>query len=358
MSEGKQVAGYLLQQPIGSGGMGEVWLARHEILGRLAVLKKLRRELASVEELNERFEREARTAAAVHDRNVVVVYDAFRVRGDLYIAQEYVDGADLRSVLDRLERLPPRLAAHVALELARGLEAIHAVGTVHRDLKPANLLISREGDVKLTDFGIALEQSGPALTHSGVVVGTPAYLSPEQLSGERADARSDLFAFGALLYELLTGRTPYPENDDPDAVSRLTLMRKERYAPPRKLCREVPRPLARVVRACLRARPAQRPASAAELRRQLERCCAPVDSQRTRAELAAWLWERGVFERRADETVITLVAAPEPAAARPLQAALAAGLVLAIGVAAAGFVDVTAIQPWLQHLAAALGLLP
>jgi eukaryotic-like serine/threonine-protein kinase len=359
MSEGRQVAGYLLQQPIGSGGMGEVWLARHEILGRLAVLKKLRRELASVEELSERFEREARTAAAVHDRNVVVVYDAFRFRGDLYLAQEYVDGADLRSVLDRFERLPPRLAVHVALELARGLEAIHAVGTVHRDLKPANLLISREGEVKLTDFGVALEQSGPALTQSGVVVGTPAYLSPEQLAGERADARSDLFAFGVLLYELLTGKTPYPESDEPDSPSRLARMQRERYAAPRKLCRDVPRGVARAVKSCLRARPAQRPASAAELRRALERCgVAPSDRAAGRGELAAWLWERGMFERRADETVIALAPTAAAERARPLRALLAAGIVLAIGLASAGFVDVdlSAAALWVQRLAASVGV--
>jgi len=326
MAEGKRIAGYVLERPIGSGGMGEVWLAQHEVLGRPTVLKKLKKELASVDEIVTRFEREARTASHLHERQIVSVYDAFRHRGELYIAQEYVEGADLRTILNRIEHLPPRLMAFIALELARALEAIHRAGTVHRDLKPSNLLVSREGDVKVADFGIALEQSGPDLTQLGAVIGTPAYMAPEQLCGERADPRSDLFAFGAICYEMLTGKPPYPDTQTHDAPaapngaqdeatppprtdaaateSRLSRMQKERYLAPRRVRKEIPRRLARIVRSCLRTKPSRRIASAAELRFEFEAYTSRMDVTALRAELASYLWDRGVFVRRDDETVV------------------------------------------------------
>ncbi len=371
MSEGKRIGGYVLECPIGSGGMGEVWLAQHEVLARPTVLKKLRRELAGSDEILERFEREARTAASLHERQVVAVYDAFRFRNELYIAQEYVEGADLRSILDRIEVLPAPLATFIALEIARGLEAIHNAGTIHRDLKPGNLLISREGDVKIADFGIALERTGPDLTQLGVVVGTPAYMAPEQLLGERADARTDLFSLGAVFYEMLTGRPPYPdspssaaqaspgaeapdasnvpaETNAPSPVSRLTLMRKERYPSPRRLRKDVPRRIARTVRGCLRTKPTRRPTSAAALRAQLESLGTHPDAVAARAELAAFLWERGVFVRREAETVVRLAPMLPEARRRPrrLRLVAASAACVAIALLTVGVITVAPAAGW------------
>jgi serine/threonine protein kinase len=137
--EGRTLGNFVVEEEIGRGGMGVVLRARQPMLGRLAVLKKVRRELAELPELAERFQREARAAAAVHHPNVVAVYDHFTWRGDHYIAQEYVDGVDLAAATSRIGRLPWRIASLVALEMARGLEEIHAHGTVHRDLKPPNI---------------------------------------------------------------------------------------------------------------------------------------------------------------------------------------------------------------------------
>jgi eukaryotic-like serine/threonine-protein kinase len=346
----KSVGPYTVESQIGEGGMGEVWLARHPTLERLTVLKKLRRELSALPEISERFAREARAAAGIHHPNVVVVYDAFTWRSDLYIALEYVDGVDLRGALQRGGRLPVRIAVGVALELARGLEAIHARGMVHRDLKPANALLGRAGEVKIADFGIALESNAPALTKSGVVLGTPEYMAPEQLQGERVDARADVFALCCLLYEMLTGWTPYPEPRDEDTETRLTRMRKERYEPLRRRRSDVPRALARLVREGLRTKASSRISSAAALRLRLERFLGAPTSDTLRAELASHLWEHNVFERRDNETVLRIAAPIAPRSRRWRSAGWAvAGITAAalVGAAAAASAGWISFEPWI-----------
>ena len=311
---GKTLGNFIVEREIGRGGMGVVLLARQQSLDRPAVLKQVRRDLDSMPDLQERFEREARAAASVHHQNVVAVYDLFRWRGSQYIAQEYVDGVDLSSALSRTGRLPWRIAALIALALARGLEEIHTHGTVHRDLKPANILLGRRGQVKIADFGLALDATGSNLTQPGVMIGSPPYMPPEQMLGERVDARCDLFSLGVVLYEMLAGALPYPEPEGEETDSLLGRMQRERYLRLRKLAPDAPRFLARLVRRCLRAKARQRLSSTTQLRRALEKRLAstsPVDLQ---AELASWLWERQVFEQRANETVLLL---PTPAAPPP-----------------------------------------
>ncbi|HJO22039.1 MAG: serine/threonine-protein kinase [Myxococcota bacterium] len=174
-----------------------------------------------------------RPTGAIHHPNVVAVYDCFEWRGQPFISQEYVEGVDLASALESTRRLPARAGALVALELARGLEEIHAHGIVHRDLKPGNVLLGRGGEVKIADFGVALDANAASLTRSGQALGTPAYMSPEQLRGERVDTRSDLFAYGVTLYELLAGIPPFRPSDDEE--SPLGLMEKGRFAPLRRV---------------------------------------------------------------------------------------------------------------------------
>ena len=332
---GRRLAGFVVEGEIGRGGMGVVLLARQESLGRPAVLKRIRSDLAEHPELLARFEREARAAAALHHPNVVAVYELFSHRGAHYIAQEYVDGVDLASALVVEGPLPWRVAACIGLEVARGLEAVHARGTLHRDLKPANLLLGRRGEVKIGDFGLALDTGAASLTRPGVVLGTPAYMAPEQLRCDRVDGRADLFAFGCVLYEMLTGASPYAADQarEPSgtAVPGPTIaerMQQERYTPPRRLRRDIPRPLARLVKSCLRARPGRRIASAGALRRELERIVGLVSPEELRAELAGWLWERGVFAPRPDETLV-MVPAGGVARRRRWPAAAAVALAMA-----------------------------
>jgi serine/threonine protein kinase len=326
---GRVVGSFSVEGEIGRGGMGVVWLARQSSLDRPAVLKKLRRELCETPEIEERFLREARAAAAVHHENVVAVYDCFQHRGDTYIAQEYVAGVDLHAALERAGALPARIACLVALGVVRGLEEIHSRGIVHRDLKPRNILLGQRGEVKIADFGIALPSNGPALTQPGLSVGSPPYMSPEQMHGERVDARTDLFALGVVVYEMLAGRPPYPEPREDDEEPLAQRMRRERYAGVRRAAPRTPRWLARIVRRCLRGRPGKRLDSSSALRRELESrlgCPSPADA---RAELASWLWDHQVQEAGDGETVVR-VAAPAPQAGDGIGGWLLAALACAI----------------------------
>ncbi len=275
----RKVGRYEVERELAEGGMGVVYLARQPCLDRPVVLKRMRKELAGDPEAEQRFLREARTAAAIHHPNVVGVYDSFSWRGEPYIVCEYVDGLDAASALTKAGPFPPRIAALVALEIARGLEELHGHALVHRDLKPDNVLLGRKGEVKIADFGIAHDPKAPSLTRTGVSLGTPAYMSPEQLRGERVDARSDLFALGAVLYELLAGTTPFAQPDSPEEDAEPSLLRRiERgcFEPLRRAAPGTPRALAGLVHRCLRAKPKRRIAASA---RRL--CCADSWSGRS-----------------------------------------------------------------------------
>jgi eukaryotic-like serine/threonine-protein kinase len=343
-SEERVLGHFVLEGEIGRGGMGVVYRGRQQGLDRPAVLKKLRKDLASDADLVERFEREARAAAAIHHHNVVAVYDCFTHRGEHWIAQEYVEGSDLKAALQKAGALPPREAALIALEILRGLEEIHAAGTVHRDLKPANILLGRRGEVKVADFGLALRPKGPALTQPGVMLGTPSYMPPEQMLGERVDARGDLFSWGVVLYEMLAGVPPYPEPGEGETESLLVRMQRERYAPLRRRARRVPLHLRRLVRRSLRSRPKQRPTSSTELRRALERRWGVVSPADARAEIARFLWHRGVFAERDDATRLNTPAAT-PRRGRPALRWAAALLAVALLAGTVLFVRAERVRP-------------
>jgi len=306
-SSGRIVGNFVVEESLEGGGMGELLLGHQTALDRLVVLKTLRRDLASSPEYIERFHREACLAASVHHQNVVAVYDCFSHRGSHYIALEHVDGLDLRTILQRAGALPPRVCALIALECARGIEAIHARGMVHRDIKPANILVGRQGETKIADFGIALDPSAAPLTQTGFLLGSPPYMSPEQLQGERVDTRSDVFSLGAVLYELLCGQPPFDVAADPDQETLLAKMRRESYVPLRKAAPEAPRYLRGLVRACLRAKPKRRLGCVSELRIRLERRLGRPTTADAREEIAACLWDLGLFQIRAGETVIARV---------------------------------------------------
>jgi len=330
----RAVGSFEIVREIGQGGMGVVYLAHQPTLDRMVVLKKIRRELLVDSGIVERFQREARAAAAVHHQNVVSIYDSFEARGDHYIAQEYVDGHDLRWIRTQLGRIDPEVAALIALEVARGLEEIHTRGIVHRDLKPANILIGVAGDTKIADFGIAVIPKADGLTRPGMLVGSIPYMAPEQILGHRADHRTDIFLFGNLLYEMLAGSAPYQGPGDESLESFLERMQKERYPDLRRVAPHTPRVFSRMIRNCLRAKPAHRISSITQVRRILERSLGRPSSLDCRSEIAAHLWSRKVFSAVDGRTAMRSVprARARMATVRQIRWALgaAASLVLVI----------------------------
>jgi serine/threonine protein kinase len=349
---GRRLGGFTVERELGRGGMGVVVLARQQSLDRPAVLKRIHAELAAEPELEARFEREAIAAGRLHHPNVVSVYDRFQYRGAQYIATEYVDGLDLSKILSNGARLPWRIAATIALEMARGLEAIHAQGTLHRDLKPQNLLVGRRGEVKITDFGLALDPGGAALTRPGTAVGTPPYMSAEQLRGERVDPRTDLFAFGCVLYEMLTMRPPFEVPEENAHESLLARVESGRYPRINATRHDIPRRVVRLVRQCLRPRAARRIASAAEARRKLEAILDRPTTSDCQSTLTSFFWEHHVFEPRATETVVMVARDSNASTRKPVRfagamAALVASI-LSLGLALRYPAEVAG---WTDHVA-------
>ena len=254
---------------VASGGMAIVYRAIQDDLHRTVAIKALKPELAGQEQLVTRFEREAQSLAALQHENIINVYDFHREQGALFIVMEYVEGTDIYDLLEHCGRLPFDVAAVIAVQVARALDYVHYRGVVHRDIKPANIMISRQGGVKLMDFGIARDSSyEQALTQTGTGIGTPSYMSPEQILGDRLDARSDIFSLGIVLYQMVTGRKPFVEDEERSVMNKI---HQEPHAPARKLNPELPRELERIIDKCLQKHPKDRYRSGQALVMALER---------------------------------------------------------------------------------------
>src|SRR5580693_1211140 len=276
LQPGERLGPYEVVAPIGAGAMGEVFRGRDTRLERDVAIKLVASELAGDPELVRRFEQEARAAGGLNHPNVLVVFDVGTHGGRPFLVSELLEGETLGTRLTR-GALPPRKAVDAGAQVARGLAAAHAKGIVHRDLKPDNLFLTRDGQVKILDFGLAkLSEQPPAgpqdrtqliPTRPGMVIGTPAYMSPEQVRGEEVDHRSDLFALGAILYEMLAGRRAFAGTTA--AMVMAAVLREE---PPEleTPAGQVPPALGRLVRHCLEKDPAARVHSAHDLAFLLE----------------------------------------------------------------------------------------
>jgi serine/threonine protein kinase len=322
-----RIAGrFELVRPLGHGAMATVDLAHDIELDRPVALKRLAENLARDDDLRRRFVREARLAARLAHPNVVRVFDVGEDDGRPFIAMEYVEGDTLADLLARRGRLPAAEVASLGMQACAGLAAAHAAGLVHRDVKPQNLLLSTESVLKLGDFGIAVAHEGTRLTLAGTVLGTVGYLAPEQARGEHVTAAADLYAVGAVLYELLAG---VPSRT---AGSLTELAAAEGFQPPEVAARVpgAPAELVAAVTACLSVSPEDRPPSAAALARML----APVASGAETVPLPA------DPSQRATEI---LASRPVPPARRRTRRRLTAALAL-VAAAVAGLVAAVALN--------------
>jgi hypothetical protein len=260
---------YAILETLGGGGMAEVFRARDEVLGREVALKILRGQYAGDEEFVERFRREAKSAAALNHPNIVQVYDQGRANdGTYYMAMEYVPGGTLKERIVREGRLNPREAARIASRVAEALDVAHYRGIVHRDIKPQNILIGDSGEAKVADFGIARAATAKTVTETSLILGTAAYMSPEQVRGERVGPASDLYSLGVVLYEMLTGELPYT-GEHPLATAMKHLDEPPRH--PKEANPAVPEELDALTTKLLAKDPEKRYASAAELAEDLGR---------------------------------------------------------------------------------------
>lgn len=263
---------YAVLEPIGSGGMAEVYRARDELLGRDVAVKVLTDRLSRDRSFVERFRREAQSAANLNHPNVVSLYDYGSDDGAYYIVMEYIDGKSLGDIVAESGALMPERAAEIASDVAAALERAHSSGLVHRDIKPTNIMLTSGGQTKVTDFGIARALGGSTeqtqMTQTGMVIGTAAYLSPEQAQGNPVDARSDVYSLGCVLYEMLTGKPPFT-GDAPLAIAYKHV--REDAVPPSTVNADVPGELDAVTLKALAKNPDNRYTSAHEMREDLQR---------------------------------------------------------------------------------------
>ncbi len=228
---------YELQRMLAQGGMAEVWLALDLTLDRKVAVKWLKPSLASDAVVAERFRREAIAAASLNHPNIVAVHDVFEQDGRQAVVMQLVEGKSLRQVLDTQKRLSPELTCHIGTCVAAALDHAHTAGFVHRDVKPGNIMMTSDGRVLLTDFGIAkgLQSAEADLTSDNIMMGTAKYLSPEQVRGKKLDGRADLYSLGLVLYECLAGRVPFIGETDADVFATHYALEQEEDRAKREL---------------------------------------------------------------------------------------------------------------------------
>jgi eukaryotic-like serine/threonine-protein kinase len=260
---------YRVENELGRGGMAKVYRGQDTVLGRTVAIKILAPQYAEDQGFVQRFRREAQAAARISNQTIVSVFDTGSDDGVHFIVMEYVEGRTLADYLTGGGRIMPDRAIDIAIDVARALEAAHAQGVIHRDIKPGNIMLDGQGDVKVTDFGIArVTATAETVAQTAAVLGTASYLSPEQAQGQPVDVRSDIYSLGCVLFEMVTGRPPFP-GDSPVTVASKHVL--EQPTPPSQINHDVSPDLDAVILRALAKNPANRYQSATEMREDLER---------------------------------------------------------------------------------------
>jgi len=257
---------YQIIEELGKGGMGRVYKALDKETSERIALKLIRPEIATDKKTIERFRKELTTARKIGHRNVCRMYDLNKEKGNYFITMEYVSGGDLKSLIRRTKRLDPGTAISIAKQVCEGLTEAHSLGVVHRDLKPSNIMIDDNGNARIMDFGIARSLKDKGMTGSGVMVGTPEYMSPEQAEVKEVDQRSDIYSLGVILYEMVTGRVPF-EGETPLGIA----MKHKSETPqdPKDINTQIPDDLSNMILRCLEKAKEKRYQSAEEVHAEL-----------------------------------------------------------------------------------------
>ncbi len=306
---------YRIERKLGAGGMADVYLAEDQELGRRVAIKILNSRHGNDDQFIERFRREAKNAAALNHPNIVSIYDRGEAENTYYIAMEFLDGRTLKELVVGRGAAPVNVAIEYARQILSALRFAHRHGIVHRDIKPHNVLVDGEGRVKVTDFGIARAGTSQ-MTEAGSIVGTAQYLSPEQARGGEVDPRSDLYSLGIVLYELLTGKTPF-DGETPVEIAMKHLSATPQ--PPSKLRPDVPPELDMVVLRALAKNPDDRYQSADEMEADLERVARGASVAATTVDTATQVLRRPTAAATAATlaTAATMIAPPPAADAPP-----------------------------------------
>jgi serine/threonine-protein kinase len=263
--EAEKVGSFKIIEKIGEGGMAIIYKAIQPSLNRSVVIKKLK---DPNNEIIERFKKEALVSASLSQENVLSIYDFIYFGRSYYLIMEYVDGYDLHDILDYMSPLSPIISALLIREIAKGLEYTHNKNVIHRDIKPSNILISKEGEIKLIDFGVAKDEAPSKLTITGMIIGTPSYMSPEQANGEKINHQSDIYSLGVLFYEILTGFKPFSGDTNTEIFSKIS---KGKYASPMKYRSDIPLKLLKIIKKCLHKKRDKRYNNATELIRDINK---------------------------------------------------------------------------------------
>lgn len=259
---------YEIIEELGKGGMGKVYKVLDKEVNAKIALKFIKPEIAADKKTIERFRNELKTARDISHKNICRMYDLNKEEGSYYITMEYVEGQDLKSLIRQTGQLAVPTTLSIAKQVCEGLSEAHKMGTVHRDLKPSNIMIDREGNVRIMDFGIARSLKGKGLTGEGMMIGTPEYMSPEQVEGKEVDQRSDIYSLGVILYEMVTGRVPF-EGETPLGIA----MKHKSEIPknPGEINAQIPEDLSRMILKCMEKDKGNRYQSAGDVLTELEK---------------------------------------------------------------------------------------